>query len=135
MPVETAAVPHAIPVPYVYRADVISVYDGDTITVDIDLGLSIKVRAKCRLLGIDTPEIRTRSTLEKVAGFEARDRLREMIQDKTVTLHSVAKPDKYGRLLVQVWTEEDGCVNQVLLDEGFARVYDGGTKVSYASWT
>jgi micrococcal nuclease len=125
----------SIPAPYVYRAEVLSVYDGDTITVALDLGLSIKVRAKCRLLGIDTPEIRTKSAAEKKAGYTARDRVRELILGKTVVLHSVAKPDKYGRLLVKVWAEDGSCVNQLLLDEGLAIDYDGGTKTPYASWT
>lgn len=125
----------SIPAPYVYRAEVLSVYDGDTITVALDLGLSIKVRAKCRLLGIDTPEIRTKSAAEKEAAYTARDRVRELILGKTVVLHSVAKPDKYGRLLVKVWAEDGSCVNQLLIDEGLAREYDGGTKVAYASWT
>jgi micrococcal nuclease len=128
-------VPTEIPAPYVYRAEVLSVYDGDSITVALDLGLGLGAKVKCRLLGIDTPEIRTKSAREKKAGFKARDRLREMILGKMVVLHSVKRPDKYGRLLVKVWTEEDGFVNGVLLDEGLAREYDGGTKVSYASWT
>ena len=127
--------PAEIPTPYVYRAEVLSVYDGDTITVALDLGLNIGAKVKCRLLGIDTPEIRTKSAMEKKAGFKARDRLREMILGKRVVLHSVKRPDKYGRLLVKVWTEEDGFVNGVLLEEGLAREYDGGTKVSWASWT
>ena len=127
--------PVSIPAPYVYRAKVLSVYDGDTITVSLDLGLSIEVKAKCRLLGIDTPEIRTKSAAEKEAAYTARDRVRDLILDKTVILHSVAKPDKYGRLLVKVWAEDGSCVNQLLIDEGLAREYDGGAKVAYASWT
>ena len=116
------------PTPYVYRAQVLSVYDGDTITVMIDLGLRIKVRASCRMLGIDTPEIRGKNAAEKKMALTARDRLREMVLDKEVTLHSVAKPDKYGRLLVKVWSDEHGYINGVLLDEGLARVYDGGKR-------
>ena len=127
--------PVSIPAPYVYRAKVLSVYDGDTITVSLDLGLSIEVKAKCRLLGIDTPEIRTKSAAEKKAAYTARDRVRDLILDKTVILHSVAKPDKYGRLLVKVWAEDGSCVNQLLIDEGLAREYDGGKKISWASWT
>jgi micrococcal nuclease len=124
-----------IPSPYVYRAEVTSVYDGDTITVMLDLGMGINRKAKCRLLGVDTPEIRTKSAAEKKAGYTARDRVRELILGKTVLLHSVAKPDKYGRLLVKVWAHDGSCVNQLLIDEGLAREYDGGTKVPYASWT
>lgn len=120
-----------VPTPYVYRALVQSVYDGDTIRVDIDLGLSIKVHASCRLLGIDTPEIRTKSASEKKLAYQARDRLREIVLDQWVTLHSVAKPDKYGRLLVKVWSDEFGYVNSLLIDEGLARPYDGGTRSSW----
>lgn len=127
--------PISIPTPYVYRAKVLSVYDGDTITVSLDLGLSIEVKAKCRLLGIDTPEIRTKSAAEKEAAYTARDRVRDLVLGKTVILHSVAKPDKYGRLLVKVWAEDGSCVNQVLIDEGLAREYDGGKKISWSSWT
>ena len=116
------------PTPYVYRAQVLSVYDGDTITVMIDLGLRIKVRASCRMLGIDTPEIRGKTATEKKMALVARDRLREMVLGTEVTLHSIAKPDKYGRLLVRVWSDEHGYVNGVLLDEGLARAYDGGTR-------
>ena len=121
----------SVPTPYVSRAEVLSVYDGDTITVMIDLGLSIRVQAKCRLLGIDTPEIRTKNAAEKKMGYEARDRLREMIDGQWVVLHSVAKPDKYGRLLVKVWANDETCVNDALIEEGLARVYDGGARTSW----
>ena len=44
---------------YVYKAYVRSVYDGDTITVDIDVGFGITLTSqKIRLRGIDTPEVR-----------------------------------------------------------------------------
>lgn len=44
---------------YRYRAKVKSVYDGDTCTVDIDLGFHITLRdIKVRLYGVDTPELR-----------------------------------------------------------------------------
>ena len=121
----------SVPTPYVYRAEVLSVYDGDTITVMIDLGLSIRVQAKCRLLGIDTPEIRTKNAAEKKLGYEARDRVREMIGGQWVVLHSVAKPDKYGRLLVKVWADDETCVNDALIEEGLARVYDGGARTPW----
>jgi micrococcal nuclease len=121
----------SVPTPYVYRANVLSVYDGDTISVEIDLGLSINVKASCRLLGIDTPEIRTKSAKEKKLAYVARDRLRELVLGQNVTLHSVDKPDKYGRLLVKVWSDEHGYINGILLDEGLARVYDGGKRASW----
>lgn len=118
------------PAAYVYHATVLSVYDGDTITVMLDMGLGVQKKAKCRLLGIDTPEIRTKSASEKAAAYKARDRLREMVLDKTVVVQSTAKPDKYGRLLVKVWFD-DMYINQMMIDEGLARTYDGGVRKSW----
>ena len=46
--------------PYYYIAEVVSVYDGDTCTCVVDLGFKTSTRIKVRLVGIDTPEIRTK---------------------------------------------------------------------------
>ena len=44
---------------YYYRARVKSVYDGDTCTVDIDLGLRVWLKGeKLRLYGINASELR-----------------------------------------------------------------------------
>ena len=53
--------------------------------------------------------------------------------DKWVTLHSIEKPDKYGRLLVRVWTDEGVCVNDLLLEERLAVAYEGGKKTPWTS--
>ena len=123
------------PASYVYRARVISVYDGDTITAVLDLGMSLTRKVSCRLAGIDTPEIRTKVAGEKEAAYAARDRVRGLVLDKEVTIQSIAKPDKYGRLLVKVWTEDGLCINDLLIEESHAIAYDGGKKISWASWT
>jgi endonuclease YncB( thermonuclease family) len=38
--------------------------------------------------------------------------------------------DKYGRLLVRLWQEESSekSVNSILIEENFAKEYDGGKK-------
>ncbi len=124
-----------VPTPYVYQAEVISVYDGDTVTVMLDLGMSITRKASCRLVGIDTPEIRTKVAGEKEAAYKARDRVRGLVLGKMVTLQSISKPDKYGRLLVRIWSGDGQCVNDLLLSEGHAIAYDGGKKLSWAEWS
>ena len=117
--------------PYSYNAYVVSVYDGDTITVILDMGMGVQKKAKCRMYGIDTPELRGKTAKEKAAAKVARDRLRELINEKTVLVQSLTKPDKYGRLLVKVWI--DGTyVNDLLIKEGHARAYDGGKKASWS---
>ena len=107
---------------YTYQAKVTSVYDGDTITVDIDLGLCVWVRSqKIRLHGLDAPELRGDS---RPHGLESRDKLRELIDGKTVTLRT-HKDDKgkYGRWLGTI--ECDGRdVNRWMIDHGYARAVE-----------
>ena len=106
--------------PYCYKARCVYVYDGDSVTLDVNLGFDITMRKKIRLLGINTPEIRGD---ERDAGLVARDRMRELIDDKDVII--VTHKDrggKYGRLLATIYL--DGVnINQLLIDEGLAEVY------------
>ena len=82
---------------YTYKAKVISVYDGDTVTCEVDLGFEIKMTIKVRLYGIDTPELRGE---EREAGLVVRDIVREMILDRYVILKTMKdKTGKYGRYL------------------------------------
>jgi micrococcal nuclease len=57
--------------------------DGDTITVEVDLGFSFKFTNSFRLLRINCPEVRGESREE---GLKSRDRLRELIMDKEVII-------------------------------------------------
>ena len=89
---------------YWYRAKVTNVHDGDTCTVDIDLGMKLwAVEQHVRFYGINTPELHG---AEKAAAEKARDFLKEMILGKTILLHTVKdKTEKYGRYLGKVWVE------------------------------
>ena len=110
---------------YEYNVIITSVYDGDTVTGDVDLGFGIWIRKqKFRLIGIDTPEIRTKDKEEKARGYAARDRLRELILGKHVRIRSFGK-GKYGRWLVDIFIEEvdTRSVNQMLILEGHAQHY------------
>jgi micrococcal nuclease len=106
--------------PYCYKATCISVYDGDSVTLDISLGFDITIKQKVRLLGIDTPEIRGK---ERLDGLIARDRLRELIDGKDIIIVTHKdRSGKYGRLLATIYL--DGVdINQQLVDEGLAEVY------------
>jgi micrococcal nuclease len=47
---------------YEYKCELIRVVDGDTIDVSVDLGFKVWLRKeRVRLLGINTPESRTRN--------------------------------------------------------------------------
>ena len=106
---------------YEYRAYVKKVYDGDTVTVDIDLGFDVVLQSqKIRLLKINAPEVRGKSRPE---GLVSRDALREKVLDKWITIKTKKdKKGKFGRWLGELWID-DTCVNDWLLTEGYAEEY------------
>ena len=115
---------------FIFKAKVLRVYDGDTITVDADLCFNIKMKASVRVAGIDTPEIRTRNKEEKKLGYAARDRMKELC-GKVVWLESLGggKLDKYGRVLANLYTYKDiKDIAATLIEEGHGVTYDGSKK-------
>lgn len=121
---------------YIYRGKLERVVDGDTIDALIDVGFDIWVKKRIRYKGIDTWESRTRDLAEKAKGLEAKDRNKELLE--TVS----SKPGyfrlksygvgKYGRVLGEIFImdKDDNtiCINDRLITEGHAYVYDGGKK-------
>ena len=106
---------------YTYKAKIIAVYDGDTVTAVVDLGFLHSQEMKLRLYGIDTPEMRGS---EKVEGKKVRDIVRGMILDKEVTIRSYKdKQGKYGRYLANIVLEDGLELNQWLIDNGHAEKY------------
>jgi len=119
--------------PYVYRIKTISkVVDGDTIDADIDLGFDISLTKRIRLAGIDTPESRTSDKYEKQLGLEAKDWLKHRLEDARDILIKTELPDsteKYGRIIGHLYINgEEVSLNNQMISEGYAWVYDGGTK-------
>ena len=119
---------------YNYKATLMRVVDGDTIDAEIDLGFKVFIKERIRLMGIDTPESRTRNLAEKSWGKAASARLSELLAEadgKFTLVTKMQKKGKFGRILgtIEVSTK-DGIVNanQVLMNENFAIPYTGGNK-------
>ena len=114
-----------------YNAVVNSVYDGDTITAVFSLGFGITIEEKCRLIGIDTSEIRTKDPIEKQKGLATRDFVRERILGKEVVIKTSGK-GKFGRILSEIlYINEEGeevNLNHELIEEGLALPYWGGKR-------
>jgi len=105
---------------YVYKALVTKVYDGDTITCDIDLGFSVVLKGqKVRLRGINTPEVKGKT---KEEGKKVRDILHKKLIYKNVTIKTFRdKKEKFGRWLADIVIDDDAVsVNQWLINEGHA---------------
>ena len=113
--------------PYVYRARVEKekdIYDGDTITVIIDLGFHIEFgELTLRLYGINAPELRG---AEKEAGRRARDWLRRRLMGREFIVQTIRdRKGKYGRYLAVIWV--DGVnVNEEMVALGLAERRDYG---------
>ena len=110
------------------------IVDGDTIDVLINLGFDVTISKRIRLSGIDTPECRTTDLIEKKFGILAKQRLSEWFKKETVNqlqLRCKTENDKYGRVLAEIWVEDNGKwinVNQWMVDNYYAAMYDGQNK-------
>lgn len=114
---------------YTYRCKLIRVIDGDTILAQIDLGFDTWSIKTIRLLGIDTPEIRTKNLEEKTFGIIAKDEVIKILNkyknenDEIYFYLKSNKYDNFGRSLGIVYTEDDLNLNSYLLENGFAEKY------------
>ena len=124
---------------YEYNATVIKVVDGDTVDVDIDLGFGICLKdERVRIMGIDTPESRTRDKVEDLFGEAAKARVKELLGEKVVLKTQINKngedmKGKFGRILGDFsvfYSSSDSwrMLTDVLIEEGHAVAYFGGSK-------
>ena len=126
---------------YIYRGKLERVVDGDTIDALIDVGFDIWIKKRIRYSGIDTWESRTRDLAEKAKGLEAKARNKELLMEISsksgyFRLKSYGV-GKYGRVLGEIFIEDaegkQWNINETLISEGHAYVYDGGKKKVFTS--
>lgn len=114
---------------YQYRIkEVVKIVDGDTVDVVIDLGFDITRKERVRLNGIDTPETLTKDEVEKKYGLEAKTFVQKWFSEQGEILIRTYKDDKYGRTLGDFYGQGEKTLNTLLVEQGFAWVYDGNTK-------
>lgn len=95
--------------------------DGDTAHGQFSDGSEVK----CRIAGIDTPEMGGPGKMQGYKAQESRDRLRQMIQNKEVNIRIVEGPSSvnYERSVCQIEIEGKD-VSQTMVSEGLAYVFD-----------
>jgi micrococcal nuclease len=120
-----------------YDVKVIKIVDGDTVDVDIDLGFGVTLTdERVRIMGIDTPESRTRDRVEDLFGEAAKARLAQLMHQggKLITTEDRKGEDmkgKFGRILGDFKVDYNGemkKVTEILVEEGHAVAYFGGSK-------
>ena len=126
---------------YIYRGNLERVVDGDTIDALIDVGFDIWIKKRIRYSGIDTWESRTRNLEEKAKGLEAKARNKELLMEVSLKpgyfrLKSFGV-GKYGRVLGEIYIQDSNkntiCINNQLINEGHAYIYEGGKKKLFTS--
>ena len=122
-----------------YKVNILRVVDGDTVDVDIDLGFGMWLRKeRVRVMGIDTPESRTSDKMEKVFGLAAKNRLISLLGAEAILHTQVSKKGedmkgKFGRVLGNFVSLNGEKCAAVLIREGHAVAYQGGSKQNVAS--
>lgn len=123
---------------YQYKVSVVKVVDGDTIDVDIDLGFStVLKKQRVRMMGIDTPESRTRDLVEKKFGKASKKHLKKLLEEaESLSLISHDK-GKFGRILGEIIAhfneghpvyEVEVNVNEQMIADNHAVRYTGENK-------
>ena len=114
---------------YRYKVNVTRIVDGDTVDVDVDLGFGmIYKKQRVRMMGIDTPESRTRNLEEKFYGKASKAHLESILAEGNIELQSHDK-GKFGRILGELFVGSSSySVNQQMIDEYHAVPYMGQSK-------
>lgn len=112
-----------------YRAKLMRVVDGDTIDVDIDLGLEMHVQTRLRLAGLNAPE---RGTLEGDAATAFVRSWMDGVDSDLLIMTQKDRREKFGRYLVTVLPFQDAyttiglqSLNSALLAADLAKPWDG----------
>lgn len=90
-------------------ARAVNIADGDTFT----LLYPDNHREKVRLYGVDSPE------RSQAYGTAARIALGEMLEGHFVIVKEMDK-DRYGRMVAIAYLDDGTCINEALLQQGFA---------------
>ena len=92
----------------------IEVIDGDTIDVD---------GVRVRYIGVNTPELARGGRASDCFATKAYEFNRTLVEKGGIRLEKdVSETDKYSRLLRYVYLPDNRMVNEILVEEGYARV-------------
>lgn len=125
---------------HTYRCTILKVIDGDTVDVDIDLGFGVWMRKeRIRILGIDTPESRTRDKIEKAYGILAKNFVKDYLPVGSMQTLQTEKDGtgKFGRILgkflvYDYQTDSQMHLGDIMIREHLAVKYEGQSKEDIA---
>ena len=119
-----------------YDYKIIRVIDGDTVEIEANfLPAPLKPSLKLRIYGIDTPEKKSRAKcdLEAELSKKATAFTQKVINESISKKIKIRKWDKYGGRVLGDIILDGKSLELLLLNEGLAKPYDGGKKLSWCN--
>jgi len=113
-----------------WKCELDHVVDGDTLAAWIHLDFDVKIKARLRLEGIDTPEIHTsdHTTKAYLKGIKAKAFVEEQfsVNGPEFWIETAKeRPGKYGRFIVNVLLKNGHWLDALLLKAGLAEEREG----------
>ena len=104
-------------------ARLLEIHDGDTVSLAFE-----GKTERARLIGIDAPELG-----QAPWGSRAKRHLKKLLGTARVGVRTdVEERDKYGRLLVYLWSSDGTFVNLEMIRQGYAHLYTLPPNIAYA---
>lgn len=114
------------------QCKIVYFYDGDSCTIILKHDNKF-VKLKCRLKGIDTPELRSNYSPEVLVARRVKDYVSQY-NNQILNVH-LFQFDKYGRTLIELFDPRTNTsINEDLIRLGLAYRYDGKTKKKFLEW-
>lgn len=112
--------------PHIFPVNEFRIIDGDTVEVIMDLGFDLTKKTSVRIVGVNAPE---KTGNEKVAGLAVTAEVSTWLTGYTIYC-KYEKEDKYGGRIDGDIIRSDGQrLSKYLIDNGYAKIYDGTTSV------
>lgn len=120
-----------------YEAKILVIKDGDTLTLDLDLGFNVHVIQVVRLAHINTPEVvnfGAQGIMDPAKAY-----IMQHCPPGSVCVANISRQEKYGRWLADLYFQpgemdrtrilvNPRVLNDELVREGLAVPYEGGKK-------
>ena len=115
---------------WTFPATLVKNYDGDTLSLRLDLGFAVALHADVRLDGVDTPELRGGTPETKALAKLARDQVTEFCRSADeLIFRPTLWAGKYGRPIGDLVCDGQSLV-QYLIDKRLGVPYGGGSRKS-----
>ncbi len=110
---------------YKYSATIVRVVDGDTVICLVDLGMKVFKQVVLRLANVNTSELNSKDTWERVKAKAAKAFLAEKLPEGCPIYFDSTGLDKYDRSIAHVYIPGSRVsVNVLLVDSGHATFVD-----------